>query len=883
MGGKLESFKGLGKSVAAKVKKVLRKSNGTGNTDDGAATVPDSIVVTREKLKTYIQSNHCPQKFQESLKNIITANDNNDAKTKIINFVNKNVRLLTNKNHVETLVITLSLISLYFRNNSSKNTPQTQVKFKTIFTKLKDKITTWLHTEQACEISDKAKSSKNITKIFDKARKLTDTDWKQLENLIKEISANNKELDTYYQTQRVIPTEKANLYIEREANSILSKDNLNTLEDLKKAFAKFTDHAERKVGYLYAHLNHLNNEIQNEHAFDWPKFYTDNDFGDIVGNAREALCTIWKKAIKLWATDYLTQRNIKQIRLVGDVKHSVKYVVSNDNTELILYPPLEGKQATLGYIVNHLRIIANSSLTERSYPGETDIFPDNVTYKINDYNTEGLRTLRNAYRNECVSQWNEFLNEKVGFVHTLDEHGEVSNDWLTYGQIITMQENDWITLLEKLDEKEKEEREKRSKANTNLHIHDTNTLAELSRHAPPETIAPDNIAKPHKYTGVYLWAKGYKVKKFLGAGGFGAAWTCESENNPSEYIVMKVLSGNASFTPDANTRATLEEITSVKTLKTILAKNASDWANRYLLKMDVAAETGQGVGSLIKSALAEGNLSHITYNKYIEDSKTGNKKPLKLSGVLRRAKQALKSVQALHDAGYSHNDIKPENFLRVKNWAGKKEKEDTVGKINTIVNSDKSAENKVNEIQAILNKTHHLKKIQNILGSAKDPATKIKDISDFITTKKLHKHSLNLSDFGTLTSLHSETYPEWGVWSKISSDGYLCQNDLQAVVNCVDGKQYALSKCIAKRDVYALGVSLMHFLVARLGWKAVNTVEWLQKHAVSASEAKDIIGRYGRKSSDKIVKYLELIKKMVNVNWNQRISLTDALKELQSI
>lgn len=881
MGEKLESFKKLGSNVAAKVKKVLGKSNDTGNTADSAAIVPDEIVVQRVKLKKYIQQD-CPQKFKESLIDIITANDINDARTKIINFVNKNVRSLTNKRHVEELVITLSLISLYFRKNSSQNTTETPVKFKNARTNLSSKIRIWLNTDQACEISNKTKSSKNISKIFEKAKKLTNTDWTQLQELISKISATGEDLADYQNKPLKMSLDEPNLFIEREANRILTDENLETLEDLKKAFADFIDKARRKIG-VSEELDRLNKEIQTNTAFNWTCFYTDYTFGGIVGRARDALCKIWKKATKLWAKEYLKDKKITQIRIVGDVMRSVKYVVSEDGTELILYPPLEGSQATLGYIVNHLRKIADSSVAERFYPGETDIFPNNDTYKITDCTTEQLRTLKNAYDNHCVSTWGEFLKEEVGFVHALDEHGNVSNDWLKYDEVIKMNEQDWTKLLQKLDQKEEEERNKRQIDNKDLHINDTQKLEELSRHAPPETIAPENIATTHKYTGVYLWAKGYKVKKFLGAGGFGAAWACESNDDTSGYIVMKVLSGNANLTQDANTSATLEEIQSVKTLNEILAKDTTGRAKRYLLKMDVADQTEKGVGSLVKSALAEGDLLHITWNKYIEDSKPGQKKPLKLSGVLRRAKQALKSVKALHDAGYSHNDIKPENFLRVQNWAGKKAKEDTVNKIIDITERDASNEDKVKEINSINITNKSLKKIKDIVESKEDPDTKIKHISEFIKDKKSHKHSLNLSDFGTLTELHLNTNPAWGVWCAISSNGYLCPNDLNHVNRDNDGNMYAPSECIAKRDVYALGVTLMHFLVARLNWNVVGTVDWLQKNAVSASDAKDIIERYGTNSSDKIVRYLQLIQKMVNVNWKTRISLDDALEEIQTI
>lgn len=884
MGGKLESFKGLGKSVAAKVKKVLRKSNGTGNTNDGGAPAPESIVVSRDKLKTYITSTNCPKKYQNSLTSIITANDTTDAQTKIIEFVNNNVSSLKTKSNVKALVITLSLISFYFRSSGNRNAAK--VKFGDNTQGLLNKVKSWITGKDKDKISGK-KSSQNITKLFDTANKLTATDWKQLDDLIQKINADKTELSERKKRKEKMAIQKANENIEKRANAILADAKLKTLRQLTQSFNDIATNNINDINPLTKPLQYMNSALKNGEAFNWTQFYTDDNFGGIAGKAREALEKIWKKAIELYTTgakDYLATKNIAKIRVVGNIWSGVKYVVFKDGKELILYPSFAGSQASLGYIVNHLCKIAYPSLTKSSYPGSTEIFPKDQTYTVSEYTTGGLNAIQYAYENNWVQTWKDFLEEEVGFVHTLDKTGNVSNDWLTYGRIIEMNEEDWKELLKKLDEKEEEERDKRRKTNTNLHIQDTRTLEQLSHHAPPETIAPDNIAISHKYTGVYLWAKGYKVKKFLGAGGFGAAWACESEANPSEYIVMKVLSGNAYLTKDANTRATLEEITSVNNLNAILAADTTGRAKRYLLKMDVAKSTKQGVGSLIKSALAEGDLLQITWNKYNKDLKTGNTKPLKLSGVLRRAKQALKSVKALHDAGYSHNDIKPENFLRVKNWAGKQEKEDTVTDISNILkNSELSNEEKFEQIKTIRINTNSLKELQQITNSTTDTDTKIQQISDFINQKKLHKHSLNLSDFGTLTKLHLDNNTYWGVWSPICTTGYLCQNDLNDVRTDANGTQYASPSCIAKRDVYALGVTLMHFLVARLGWNAVNTVQWLQTHAVSASAAKDIIGRYEDNSSDKIVKYLELIQKMVNVSWKHRISLTDALKELQSL
>lgn len=852
----------------------------------GNADESRDIVVSRKKLDEYIKGS-CKSKVKKSFKSIIDPKNKDNAKAMIINFVSENVGLLKSKKYVKELVVTLSLISFYFRGSGNGNRNATKVKFGENNQGLLNKVKGWINGEGEDKISDKEESTNAIIAIFGRPKQISPSEWLQIDWLIDRISADEAELDERKKRkEEKMAIKKANENIEKRANEILADATLQTLSQLKLAFNDFATNTINDIGPLIAPLQYMNSALISGEAFNWPKFYTDENFGGIVGQAREALEKIWKKAIELYTTgakDYLDKKKIAQIRVVGNIWSGVKYVVFKDGKELILYPSFAGSQASLGYIVNHLCKIADPSLTKSSYPGGTEIFPKDQTYTVSEYTTGGLNAIQNAYENNWVQTWKDFLEEEVGFVHTLDANGNVSNDWLKYGQIIEMKEDDWRELLKKLDEKEEEEREKRRIANTDLDINDTKRLEKLSRHAPPETIAPENILKTHKYTGVYLWAKGYKVKKFLGAGGFGAAWTCESTDDPSGYIVMKVLSGNEYSTNAGNESATLEEIKSVETLNDILAADTTGRAKRYLLKMDVAKSTDKGVGSLIKSALAEGDLLHITWNKYNEDLKNGRRKPLKLSGVLRRGRQALKSVQALHIAGYSHNDIKPENFLRTQNWAGKKEKQDAVNNIIDIINSAESPENKVNKIKNINITTKSLKKIEEIMDSGVDPAQKINKISEFIKDKKLHKHSLQLSDFGTLTKIELENSPGMGVWCGIGSNGYVCREDIRNVHPDSDGKMYVESARIAKRDVYALGVTLMHFLVARIGWDVVNAVGWLQKNAVTASAATEIIERYGENSSDTIVKYLKLIQKMVNVNWEDRITLDDALAELQSL
>lgn len=403
-------------------------------------------------------------------------------------------------------------------------------------------------------------------------------------------------------------------------------------------------------------------------------------------------------------------------------------------------------------------------------------------------------------------------------------------------------------------------------------------MKKLSKIAPEVTKVPRNH-EVHKFAGVYLWAKGYQVEKFLGGGGFGSVWKCKSNDNPSEHIVVKVLLSN-----DAPAAITLEEINSVKILNDILDKDSDGKANRYLTGMNVIEETDGGFGSLIRSELAEGDLKAIFERKRDEDSQKPTQGPLKLSGVLRKARQALKSVQVLHNAGYSHNDIKPANFLRVQDWAMKKEKEDTVKSINAILESEQIDAKKVVQIKNIDINNKSLHQIEEITNSKKGDAQKIKEIREFINSKKLHKHSVQLSDFGTLTKI--SIVRGWGVWIDVYSSGYFCYRDYEIAKSkrlIIRDVQYADSELVAKRDVYALGVTLMNFLIDRIDDDALDKVKLLQRQTFNASDWKEIIKRYGEDSSENIQKYLQLIQKMVKQDYKERISLDDALEKLKKI
>lgn len=141
------------------------------------------IVVSRQKLKEYIKG-ELSGFSKEDLKEIVILKSSHDVKLKIVEFVNKEIDGLKSPKNVEALILLFSLISFYFRNDSSKTI--TEVKFSEKDSKLLAKTNDWINKNMKGDVD---KSKENMSQLFEKAKKITEEQWEKMANLITAISA----------------------------------------------------------------------------------------------------------------------------------------------------------------------------------------------------------------------------------------------------------------------------------------------------------------------------------------------------------------------------------------------------------------------------------------------------------------------------------------------------------------------------------------------------------------------------------------------------------------------------------------------------------------------------------------------------------------------
>lgn len=308
----------------------------------------------------------------------------------------------------------------------------------------------------------------------------------------------------------------------------------------------------------------------------------------------------------------------------------------------------------------------------------------------------------------------------------------------------------------------------------------------------------------------YLYVSGYKIKNFLGKGGSGDVWECESKDGSSKAV--KVMIGK-------NDKVVAEELESAKRIKQILRKNKK--AEKYLMKIK------QKNNDILESEVAKEDLK-----KSIDKKKNKKKIGKTIDSILRKAKQAIKAVKFLHDAGYSHNDIKPENFLKVaNNYSG-------------AIQKAKSAE------------------------------------------KKQHKNRIKLADFGSMTRFDDE---EWGVGTQIYEPPERAATNLKSI------DKSKRKEIVEKRDVFSLGVTFIELLKTSIDWidkfpwkireKVENTIEELSKSSEEFYDKykEDLEGTFGGTSRKNMIKFLELIEKMTRLDYKKRISIDEALKEIRNL
>ena len=197
------------------------------------------------------------------------------------------------------------------------------------------------------------------------------------------------------------------------------------------------------------------------------------------------------------------------------------------------------------------------------------------------------------------------------------------------------------------------------------------------------------LGSHQKNTGVYLWREGYDPEKLLGAGANGVVWKCKDNK------AIKVTC-DKKFGPFKLVNATKEEIEDVEKMKGILEKSHR-YTSSQVKDKDIDAkrylalnETGSKINDnkqIFASELAKGDLTSKV-------SEIQGKKDV--SNIIKMGTQALKALKVIHDAGYSHNDVNPNNLLVVERVSKKL----GVNK-DTIQLADFGAMTKINETSKI--------------------------------------------------------------------------------------------------------------------------------------------------------------------------------------
>ncbi len=177
----------------------------------------------------------------------------------------------------------------------------------------------------------------------------------------------------------------------------------------------------------------------------------------------------------------------------------------------------------------------------------------------------------------------------------------------------------------------------------------------LVKYAPKQCQDPnDKKLKSHqKNTGVYLWKNGYLPEKILGVGANGVTWKCGNK-------ALKVTCDKLGVHAVKEEKKDIQTVSRI--IRTSLSYKAKSKPSKYLVITDSKDEDKtQKNRAIFESDLADkGDLAHYASTQQIDIEK-----------ILKNAKQALKGLKIIHDAGWSHNDVKPDNLLVYEKQAKK--------------------------------------------------------------------------------------------------------------------------------------------------------------------------------------------------------------------